>query len=447
MSASAVIWLLLFAFQLVMSFRRPVWAIGLYMQTFFAAPHMWWWGDEIPQARYALWAGIVLLGAVLIGRLQSDTSYTDAEAASNDVGHVKLVRYMAIAMALNATFVHYVLAERPDISIDDYTELLKYVLLYFVMSAAMRDRKDFRLALTAIALGAMYIGYEVTINERGEFSGSRLEGVGAPAAQTANSLADLMLITLPLVGSLFLTPSWIAKGTALFAAPLVLNVLLLCNSRGAFLGLAGGAASFLFVSRGATRKRALKTLALGGIALFFLLGDPRILERFATTFVGSDDRDASASSRLDFWRAGMLMLRDYPLGQGGGAFKMVHGVRYLGEATGNLDAEARSLHQGYLTEATDWGIQGLILKLVFLGAALYSAFRTTEGARKEGRVEDSLIGISVIVSGAALLIHCFFGSFLGNEWAYWIAAILVRYSVLYSRQAPATATENLPKAA
>ena len=34
------------AFQLVMATRRPVWALGLYMQTYFAAPQLWWWGDD-----------------------------------------------------------------------------------------------------------------------------------------------------------------------------------------------------------------------------------------------------------------------------------------------------------------------------------------------------------------------------------------------------------------
>ena len=27
--------------------HRPVWAIAFYMQTFFAAPQLWWWGDEV----------------------------------------------------------------------------------------------------------------------------------------------------------------------------------------------------------------------------------------------------------------------------------------------------------------------------------------------------------------------------------------------------------------
>ena len=333
MSLTAIVWVLLAAGACLMSFSRPIWAVVFYMQTYFAAPHLWWWGDEVPSARYALWAGVLLLVVAVF--------HSVATPRSDDAGQRRtIVNFAALGMVLNATFVQFFLASRPGISFNDYAELLKYVLLYFLIGASIRDKKDFQLALIAIAVGAAYIGYEVTINERGDFSGSRLEGVGAPAAQTANGLAQLMLIALPLVGSLLLNPSMVAKVTALGAAPLVLNVLLLCNSRGAFLGLAGSAGSFLLVAKGVTRKKALQTLALGGVALFLLLGDPKILDRFSTTFVGSEARDNSAASRFDFWRAGLLMLADYPLGDGGGAFKFVHGGNYLGEATGNEDPES-----------------------------------------------------------------------------------------------------------
>jgi O-antigen ligase len=174
----------------------------------------------------------------------------------------------------------------------------------------------------------------------------------------------------------------------------------------------------------------MKTLALGGLALFLLLGDPQIVERFATTFAGGEERDRSAASRLEFWKAGLLMLRDYPLGDGGGSFKYVHGGKYLSEVVSG-EADERSLHNVYLTEATEWGIQGLLLRLFFLGTALAGAVRTSNLCRREGRTEDALIGICIIVAAAGYLIHCFFGSFMSNEWGYWIVALLVRYGELY----------------
>jgi putative inorganic carbon (hco3(-)) transporter len=423
MSATAIVWILTAVVLTLLSLRRPVWAIGLYMQTFFAAPQLWWWGDELPEMRYALWAGVGLLIATLVARA---TSHDDA-------GHrVTRVHKAAIVMCINASLVHVLFAVDRVISIETYVELLKFCLLFCLIWAAIKDKADFRTAVMSIAVGGFYIGWEVTVNERGDFSGSRLEGVGAPGADTANSLASLMLTCLPLISSLLVDGKKRHKVIAIIAAPLVLNVLLLCNSRGAFLGLIGTAIAFLLIARGNTRKQAIRSLAFGSVALFLLLGDPKILDRFTTTFVGSEQRDNSAESRLVFWEAGFRMLNDYPLGAGGNAFKYNLGRGYQAAIVGDDAAQDRSLHNGYLTEATDWGFQGLIVKLAMFAFALLAAFRTEERARRDGRTSDALTGLCIMTAGIGLLIHCMFGSFLASEWAYWVMALLIRYSELYA---------------
>jgi O-antigen ligase len=245
-----------------------------------------------------------------------------------------------------------------------------------------------------------------------------------------------MLTVLPLIGSLFVDGSTREKLLAAIGAPFALNVLILCNSRGAFLSLIGAGLSFVAIARGPTRKKAVRTMLLGSVVLYLLLGDPDIFNRFMTTFVGSEERDNSASSRLEFWQAGLMMLRDHPLGAGGGAFKAVHGGAYLSKVIGS-DADNRSLHNGYLTEATDWGLQGLFLKLLFFGVATVAAYRTSARCRRDRDVRGALMGICTIAAAAGYLISCMFGSFLNNEWGYWVVGLLVRYAELYRRDVSA----------
>ena len=221
---------------------------------------MWWWGDEIPSARYALYTGIVLIVSVAI----------HAKRELNEIftGKTALVARVALALIANATFVHLALATNPSISLIDYVEYVKYALLFFLLAAAIKSRDDFRTTMLIIALGAGYIGYEVTINERGDFSGARLEGVGAPAADTSNGLASLMLVALPLIGTLFIKGTIWERLTVLASAPLALNVAILCNSRGAFLGLIAAGGSFVALARGASRKKAVRAALLGGVLLY-----------------------------------------------------------------------------------------------------------------------------------------------------------------------------------
>jgi hypothetical protein len=432
-SLTAIVWVVLAVVFAVGALKRPVWAVALYFLTFFLAPHLWWWGDQIPSARYALYAGWVLIASVT---MHSFRSWRES------VGSNTFVMRIALLLIANATFVHLVFASNPDISLEEYTEYVKFTLLYFLLDAAIQTRADFRTTIMVIALGAGYIGYEVTINERGDFNGARLEGVGAPGADTSNGLASLMLVTLPLTGTLFIGGTIVQRATLLLSAPLVLNVAILCNSRGAFLGMIAAAFSFVLLARGASRKKAIRAAILGGVLLYLLLGDPEILERFSTTFVGSEERDASASSRIEFWKAGLAMLEDYPFGAGGGAFKYVHATRYLAEV--GSTAAARALHNGYLTDATDWGIQGLLLKLLFVFGAIRMAHKTSSRCRKAGREDDALIGTAVIAAMIAMLVCCIFGSYLSNEWVYWTAAFLTTYSRLYDVDATTAASATKP---
>ena len=432
MSATALIWAALAIFLLVKSFSRASWAVALYMLTFFAAPHLWWWGTDLPRVRYAYISGFVLLAAVIWQKMTS----TEPDAGKS---RRVIVHTAAFALVANAIFVHVALASSRVVSFLELLELLKFTLLFFLIAASIKDRTDLRIVLMAITLGAGYLGYEVTINERGGFSGSRLEGVGAPGADTSNDLACLMLLALPLIGSLFVGGSRLTMVIVTLAAPLTLNVILLCNSRGAFLGLVGGGVVFFLLSRGPTRKIALRTLVLGSLALYLLLGDPKILDRFATTFVGAEERDASAAGRIEFWHAGFLMLLDYPLGAGGGAFKWVYASTYLARI--GSSEPPRSLHNAYLTEATDWGVQGLLIKLVFVGGAIMLAYRTSKQCRLANQPHDALVGICFVVSAAGFLIVSVFGAFFSDEWLYWLVALLVRYSQIYEAPAAAVAIE------
>ena len=107
--------------------------------------------------------------------------------------------WLAVIILANATLVHLM---SPDlvISAEHYTLLTKFVCLFFLIYLGVKSETDLKIALWTLLLGAAYIGYEVTINERGNLTGGRLEGVGAAGVQTSNELAALLVTLLPLLG-------------------------------------------------------------------------------------------------------------------------------------------------------------------------------------------------------------------------------------------------------
>lgn len=69
--------------------------------------------------------------------------------------------------------------------------------------------------------------------------------------------------------------------------------------------------------------------------------------------------------------------------------------------------------------------------MVMLVGAILAAYRTSNRCRMAGEINDALIGICMVVSMIGFMIHCMFGAFLGNEWGFWLVALLLRYSELY----------------
>ena len=387
-------------------------------------PKFWWWGRSLPQLRWNCTLGIVLVMAALFYRV----------VAKDPPQFPAFIRALIVLLAINATMIHFMLAPNRDVSEDTYVLLLKFSLLLVVVTMCIRDRADLRIAMWSIALGAAYIGYEVTINHRGSLSGGRLEGIGAAGVANANQLASLMATILPLTGALFLTGNRKEKIGAFIVAPFILNVLLLCNSRGAFLAtIAGGLVFVLTALRGPASKKARYGIVLGGLAIFLLLGDPDILNRFATVFVGGDEMDASSQSRLVFWKAALSMIADHPLGAGGDGFAVAYGGRYLNGMT-------RPIHNGYLTEAADWGLQGLTLRLLLLASTIVLAMRTLRIRKFLGDGDAVIIGACLLTSVTAYLGTSFFGDYIDEEWGYWMIALIVVYGRLYALDMPRPVT-------
>jgi putative inorganic carbon (hco3(-)) transporter len=428
MSLRAIGFLLAFAGLSVLSARRAAYGFLVYVLPVFMAPGHWWWGHQarISWYRWSFTAGAVFLGAVLVQCVR--------EGRVPDID--RRVMLVGAALICNATFVHFLLAPVPAISMEAYGLLIKFVALCLMIQASVRNERDFQLMAIGLALISCYTGYETTLGVRRGFSGGRFEGAGIAGATTANQYASLLVMILPLIGSLILLPRLPARIAGLVSAPLNLNMFLYCNSRGGFLGIIAAGATFFMTASGRARRHALIALLLGALAGYNLLGDDEIVARFWSIFVSSEQRDASAQSRVLFWQAGMMMVRDHPFGSGGDGYKRVYGSQYLLQL--GIKQDVRAVHNGYINDATTWGIQGLALRLVFIGIGVLAAFRVVRLAKRRRDPYDGVLGAALIASFVGFAVTCMFGDFLDSEWAFWLVGLAVAKERL-AREAVAAA--------
>jgi O-antigen ligase len=158
-------------------------------------------------------------------------------------------------------------------------------------------------------------------------------------------------------------------------------------------------------------------VAAAGALAVLLLADPQFIARQATT-VSADDN--SAQSRFTLWAGGVEMIKDYPLGLGGRGYHALS-PQYATN-TEELKGKERSSHNTYIQVATDWGIQGLVLFLAFIGVTI----RILHRVRRE-TISDWLFyrSLAIEMGLIATLLAGFFSSRFYGESIYWLGALAV----------------------
>ncbi|MDR3764902.1 MAG: O-antigen ligase family protein [Acidobacteriota bacterium] len=152
-------------------------------------------------------------------------------------------------------------------------------------------------------------------------------------------------------------------------------LIIVCGSRGAIVG---GAAIVLSLFLHSTRKGwAFIVLALFAAGLVFLMPHAS-----RDRFKSAEDykNDETANHRVELWKAGLQMWRDYPvLGVGPANFAQVRAANY--RINSDHDAQAYVCHSLYIQVVSELGTLGALAAL----GILFTYFRITMRIRRRLR--------------------------------------------------------------
>jgi len=193
----------------------------------------------------------------------------------------------------------------------------------------------------------------------------------------SNDFATLSLLALGIAMAVtFSGSTWtLARLGAGFSAFALLVVILLTQSRGAFIGLVVGMGPAL-VLIGA--KRPGRLIVYGGIiALVIGLAIPSSAwERLSgmanltsSSTIARADPEGSAAQRFEVLKAGWYMLLDHPV------FGVGLGTYAVANATYAPHVGMYVAHNTYLSVAAETGVPGFILWLACIGSVLRYAYR------------------------------------------------------------------------
>ena len=327
--------------------RNPMFGLYLYVAVFYLDPPGRWWSQGLPDLRWSLLsAAVALLALAIHGGGARQPVFTKGPAA------------------LFLLFIGYMWLQTPWAAgpAEHWFGLIvftKFLIVIYLIYALVNTRERLAGFLLAHALGCFYLGYLAW----GTGAGGRLNGIGGPGINDANSLAMQLATGVFAAAAYFFAEKRWYRYIPLLIVPFALNGLIMAGSRGGFLALLAGGLAF-FICR---PPRQLHVVAVYGVLALGLLGyvaSDYFWDRMQTIQAATATEaevDHSVATRLALFGYQWQMALDHPLGaghQGTEALSLV----YIPEEY-HAGQGGRSSHNTVMSSLVDQGFLGLAIWL------------------------------------------------------------------------------------
>lgn len=430
---------LFLAFSLVctvLAFRRhPIYSFYFYLATIYVFPPGRWWGYLFGGTRWSLIAAAVVLLAVAFhrGKLQPKPHWLTSPPA-------------IIAMLYTAwMWLQFPLALDIDEHMKGSTQFFKYTIAFWFVYRIVDSKERVSDVLLAHVLGCTLLGFYAITTGR---DGDRLDGVGGPGMDDSNTLGMYFSTGAIVALGLILAHQGWRRWLSLGCAVVILQGLVLTNTRGAFLALVGGGLVLaMFKSR--QHRRLFWGLAVVGLIGMFSIMDDKFIERMYTiqdATSESEEADPSARSRVIVAEAQVRMFFDHPMGTGHRGTAALS-ARYVDDrwlTTDMTGERARSSHNTFLSTLVEQGVPG---GLLFIWATLWTVAAMLRLKRLDAQHGDArltTLGGAICGALAAVFVAGNTADFLMAEVQFWLFATLV--SCLQFATAPSRAVQPEPAA-
>ena len=424
MPSFTLFWIATYSLGLLLAFANPIIGAYTYLFEYYLRPSLHWWGrDHLPLLRWNLVVSIVLMLAYF-ARQSSLRALPPMPRGP--------VKYLALMLVWMVVLSPFAASPRTWDAVDQFWRMLLFPAMAIL---TVRTPLAFDGFVAVHMFGAGWWGWEAYQDPK-RVAG-RLANIGSGDTLGDNFAAIHLLTVVPFIAVYFLVhrEKWL-RVLSTIVAPFVINAFILCNSRGATVGMLGMLSYATLVSKRGHRVRIMGA-AIGMLVAVYVLADPQFIERQQTT--SRYEQDGSAQQRLASWSGGARLLAAHPLGAGGNGFEELSPI-YIPEVVEANGGEKRAPHNTWLLIACDWGIPGLVLMVAFYVSSLKLTREIRRRAPEGGiwyyralAIELSLVGI--IVAGM-------FSDRLYAEAPYWMGALAVALHRLQSNEM--VQTESAP---
>ena len=393
-----------YAASMIGAFIHPIYGLMGYIYEWGHHPPLFWWGNNWPDLRWSLLISLVLLASFIIRHNSLKKLVTEKFT----------VIYWMVALWVIMIFVSSYGAVDYWASWDKVNLYIKMIVLYYLMVHIPRIPKHYKFVIWMFLFTCFDFGFIATMD-----GSNRDLRVSGPGAGDENAVSAHVLTAIPFFILYFFSGKKIEKIASVLMLPFVLNLIILGNSRGAMLAVAVMVLVGFVLSKGKVRRYYLIGIILGA-ALFFRLTNQQFWDRQQT--ISTYEEDSSSRDRIVAWNAALEMMRDYPLGMGGGGYDAMN-VVYVPEFAKSNKGAGKTVHNTYLLVGTEWGIPGLI---IFMGFLIHSFIIILRIKRDAKFTRDPIFydteGTALILAMIGILVA---GIFINRPYAeviYWLSA-------------------------
>jgi len=281
-----------------------------------------------------------------------------------------------------------------------------------------------------IVLAQAYVGFEMNLEY---LRGRNVANMGFGGMDNNFFGASLVATLGPAIALAVSSRWWPRRLLAYVATALIFHTTLLTFSRGAMVGmLAVAATAFFLIPKSPRFLAAALVLTL----LAARLTGPQLMARYSTAFVGEENLDRSAESRVELWRDCLTVVADHPVfGVGPANWRVI--------ANSYGWPEGKSAHSVWMESAAEIGLPGVIALLCFFGLTALKLWPLARAKLTDENQYDVAIATGVILSIVGFSVAGQFVSASNLEPPYYVA--LVGLSLLKNRPGkPAAATAVKP---
>lgn len=437
MGKFAIIFLLTFIGGIIATLAIDAsWGVCVWILEYFFHPQIRWWYQQLPDLRYSFLIILCLLLSYFIRR---------KKYSRNRLRDLPQTKWILAMLAMCGLI--YFWAAWQEMHLQFLIAYAKLILIVGVVYKVIDTPAKFERVLWAYMLGGLYIGF--LAYSSGRTWGGRLEGIGLADGMDVNAISAAVVAIIPIaIYYMFFEEKLLLRGVSVVMLAFMLNMLILANSRGAFLGLVGSSGYYFFrmyVSPIPGKDKKILQMILFaccGVGLFLYLADESFWARMSTLSEATDQATAKAG-RTFFWLKTFDLVKMHPFGVG------IWGYQYLSPefippemlTVGEFGAR-RAVHSTIFQSLAEYGYIGIPLAGGMILSNFIYMWRVEKYLLKESMYTLYLKAISIESAFVAFLIASLFIDLLHAQTMYIDMVLIACFGNIYMIQKQRNGSET-----